>query len=82
MRTIAVGCTDRGVGQQLNHLSAGAASRNGRPSPRREWLDTVLVDPEASVEVAFVADNPGDRPFRGHMLEHMVAGMFATVRVG
>ena len=38
----------------------------------------MLVDPEASVEVAFVADNPGDWPFRGHMLEHMEAGMDAT----
>ncbi len=81
MRTIAVGCTDRGVGQQLNHLSAGAASRNGRPSPRREWLDTVLVDPEESVEVAFVADNPGDWLFHCHMLEHMEAGMYATLRI-
>ncbi len=60
MRPIAVGCTDRGGGQQQNHLPAGAASRNGRPSRHREWLDTVLVDPEESVEVAFVADNPGD----------------------
>ncbi len=81
MRPIAVGCTDRGVGQQLNHPSAGAASRAGRASPRREWLDTVLVDPEESVEVAFVADNPGDWLFHCHILEPMEAGMFATLRV-
>ncbi len=70
-----------GVGQQLNHLSAGAVSRDGGPSPRREGLDTVLVDPEESVEVALVADNPGDWLFHYHILEHMEAGMFATLRV-
>ncbi len=70
-----------GVGQQLNHLSAGAASRDGRPSRHREWLDTVLVDPEESVEVAFVADNPGDWLFHCHILEPMESGMFATQRV-
>ncbi len=41
--------------------------RNGRQSPRREWLDTVLLDPEESVEVAFVADNPGDWLFHCHI---------------
>ena len=56
-------------------------ARDGRPSPRRDWLDTVLVGPEESVEVAFVADNPGDWLFHCHILEHMEAGMYATLRV-
>jgi FtsP/CotA-like multicopper oxidase with cupredoxin domain len=56
-------------------------SRNGRPEPHRPWLDTVLVEPEQRVEVAFVADNPGDWLFHCHVLEHMQAGMSAVFRV-
>jgi len=41
----------------------------------------VLVAPEERVEVAFVADNPGDWLFHCHVLEHMEAGMSAVVRV-
>ncbi len=55
--------------------------RNGRPTARREWLDTVLVAPRETVEIAFVADNPGDWMFHCHVLEHLAAGMMATVRV-
>ncbi len=55
--------------------------RGSRPSPRREWLDTVLIAPRETVEVAFVADNPGDWMYHCHVLEHQIAGMMATVRV-
>jgi FtsP/CotA-like multicopper oxidase with cupredoxin domain len=56
-------------------------SRNGRPVPGEPWLDTVLLLAEDRVEVAFVADNPGDWLFHCHVLEHMQAGMLAVVRV-
>jgi FtsP/CotA-like multicopper oxidase with cupredoxin domain len=56
-------------------------SRNGDPAPRREWLDTVLMAPGERVEIAFVADNPGDWMFHCHILEHMQAGMMGTIRV-
>ncbi len=52
-----------------------------RPNPRREWLDTVLLDPDETAELAFVADNPGDWPCHCHILEHMEAGMNAVSRV-
>ncbi len=55
------------------------AQRPGEPAPR--MAGQVLVDPEESVEVAFVADSPGDWLFHCHILEHMEAGMFATLRV-
>jgi FtsP/CotA-like multicopper oxidase with cupredoxin domain len=42
--------------------------------------DTVLVTPGARVVVAFDADNPGWWAFHCHLLYHMDAGMFATVR--
>ncbi len=56
-------------------------TRNGQPVPGRPWLDSVLLAPEERVEVAFVADNPGDWLFHCHVLEHMQAGMSAVVRV-
>ena len=56
-------------------------SRDGRPTPRREWQDTVLVAPRERVEIAFVADNPGDWMFHCHVLEHQAAGMMSTIRV-
>jgi len=56
-------------------------SRNGEPIPRKPWQDTVLMAPEDRVEVAFVADNPGDWMFHCHIPEHMEAGMMGVIRV-
>jgi FtsP/CotA-like multicopper oxidase with cupredoxin domain len=56
-------------------------SRNGKPTVRREWLDTVLMAPRERVEIAFVADNPGDWMFHCHILEHQQGGMMGAVRV-
>lgn len=39
------------------------------------WRDTVLVDTEENLSVAFVADNPGRWMVHCHMLEHQAAGM-------
>ena len=46
-----------------------------------KWLDTVLLGPEESAKVAFVADNPGDWLFHCHILGHAKAGMLAAIRV-
>jgi FtsP/CotA-like multicopper oxidase with cupredoxin domain len=56
-------------------------SFDGKPNPRVEWGDTVLLDPDSRAEIAFVADNPGDWMFHCHILEHQVTGMMAVVRV-
>lgn len=56
-------------------------SRNGQSSARHEWLDTVLMSPGERVEIAFVADNPGDWMFHCHILEHQQGGMMGTIRV-
>ncbi len=56
-------------------------SRNGLPTRHREWQDTVLVRPRETVEIAFVADNPGDWMFHCHVLEHQAGGMIGTIRV-
>jgi FtsP/CotA-like multicopper oxidase with cupredoxin domain len=44
-------------------------------------MDTVLIQPDQSVEVAFIADNPGDWALHCHVLEHAEAGMMGFVRV-
>ena len=45
------------------------------------WRDTVLVNPREAVEIALVADNPGDWMFHCHMLAHQAAGMMTWLRV-
>ncbi|MCC6981945.1 MAG: multicopper oxidase family protein [Bauldia sp.] len=45
------------------------------------YADTVLLRPEETVEVAFVADNPGDWMLHCHVLEHQETGMMAYLRV-
>jgi len=54
---------------------------NGRPTRWREWRDTVMVAPRGSVDIAFVADNPGEWMFHCHILEHAAGGMMGTVAV-
>ena len=48
------------------------------PGPLR---DTLLMDRDETVEVAFVADNPGDWLLHCHVPEHSVAGMKTWFRV-
>ena len=42
--------------------------------------DTVLVPPGRRVVIAFDADNPGMWAFHCHLLYHLQAGMFTTIR--
>ena len=56
-------------------------ARNGKPTRFSEWRDTVLMAPGEKVDIAFVADNPGDWLFHCHILEHMAGGMVAVIRV-
>ena len=67
--------------RNLHGHSFRVLSRNGQPTRYQEWQDTVLMAPEERVEIAFVADNPGDWMFHCHILEHQAAGMMATIRV-
>ena len=66
----------------LHGHSFRVIARNGQPTPHREWQDTVLMAPRERVEIAFVADNPGDWMFHCHILEHQAAGMMGIIRVG
>ncbi len=65
----------------LHGHSFRVISRNGRPTRYREWQDTVLISPREKVEIAFVADNPGNWMFHCHVLEHQMGGMMAVFRV-
>ncbi|MDW4497145.1 multicopper oxidase family protein [Sulfitobacter sp. D35] len=51
---------------------------DGTTGPLR---DTVLMGSGETVEIAFVADNPGDWLLHCHMLEHSAGGMMTWLRV-
>jgi len=55
-----------------------SASKLQRPV---HWADTVLVMPEERVQIAFVADNPGNWMLHCHIIEHQDTGMMAWFRV-
>jgi FtsP/CotA-like multicopper oxidase with cupredoxin domain len=57
-------------------------SRNGTKLFAPLIMDTVLIAPKEYVDVAFVADNPGDWALHCHILEHAKSGMMGFVRVG
>ena len=65
----------------LHGHSFRVIARNGTPTRFREWQDTVLMAPRERVDIAFVADNPGDWMFHCHILEHLEAGMMGVIRV-
>lgn len=45
------------------------------------WTDTVLLQKEETVDIAFVADNPGDWAFHCHIIEHQKTGLAGYIRV-
>jgi FtsP/CotA-like multicopper oxidase with cupredoxin domain len=65
----------------LHGHSFRIVARDGRALERRPLVDTALLAPRSTVEIAFVADNPGDWMFHCHVLEHQASGMMATLRV-
>ncbi len=65
----------------LHGHSFRVIARNGQPARDREWLDTVLIPPRETADIAFVADNPGDWMFHCHILDHQDGGMTTVIRV-
>ena len=45
------------------------------------WTDTVLLQREETIDIAFVADNPGDWAFHCHVIEHQKTGLAGFIRV-
>ncbi len=56
-------------------------SVDGSAASDTRWVDSPLLLPEQRMELAFVADNPGDWLFHCHALEHHAAGLGALVRI-
>ncbi len=52
-----------------------------KPGVPVHYADTVLLRPEETLDVAFVADNPGDWMLHCHVLEHQETGMMGYLRV-
>jgi FtsP/CotA-like multicopper oxidase with cupredoxin domain len=55
--------------------------RSDRRSLPVHHADTVLLTPEETIEVAFVADNPGRWMFHCHVIEHQETGMMGYFEV-
>ena len=65
----------------IHGLAFRIITRNGSPEPYRPWSDTALLAPRERVEIAFVADNPGNWMFHCHVLSHQHGGMMAAIRI-
>ena len=65
-------------GMHLHGHHFRAVSSDGTAGPLR---DTVLMDRDETVRIAFVADNPGGWLLHCHMLEHSVGGMMTWFQV-
>ena len=65
----------------LHGNSFRVLTRSGSPVPHRQWADTVLVPPQETVELAFVADNPGDWMLHCHVMDHQTSGLMTILRV-
>ncbi|MDJ0390307.1 multicopper oxidase family protein [Roseomonas sp. E05] len=65
----------------LHGHSVQVLTRDGAQVPGSIWGDTVLLAPRETVEVAFVADNPGDWMLHCHVIDHQVSGLMTVIRV-
>ena len=62
-----------------HHMKLLSIDGQALTAPR--WVDSPLLMPNQSMELAFVADNTGDWLFHCHVLEHHAAGLGALVKV-
>jgi FtsP/CotA-like multicopper oxidase with cupredoxin domain len=64
----------------LHGMAFRLLSSNRRNLPP-VWSDTALLQADETVEIAFVADNPGDWVFHCHVIEHQKTGLAGLIRV-
>lgn len=63
------------------HGMAFQVLRSNKRTIRQQITDTVLLQSHETVEIAFVADNPGDWVFHCHVIEHQKTGLAGFLRV-
>jgi FtsP/CotA-like multicopper oxidase with cupredoxin domain len=78
--TIRIPITNRTAFPHAMHLH-GMHFREILPVGLGPWRDTLLVGPDETREIAFVADNPGNWMFHCHMAAHQMSGMMNWIRV-
>jgi FtsP/CotA-like multicopper oxidase with cupredoxin domain len=55
--------------------------RSNKRTLPSNWTDTVLLTEGEIMDVALVADNPGDWAFHCHIIEHQKTGLAGFIRV-
>lgn len=80
-RTVLLNFVNRSLIPHAMHVHGHHFRQVSDGGMKPYWLDTVIVDPERSERVAFVADNPGKWMLHCHMIEHMATGMAAWFEV-
>ncbi len=55
--------------------------QGGEPLEHQDWRDTFTTQPQETVKIAFVADNPGKWLIHCHMLGHAASGMMTWFEV-
>ena len=78
--TVVIAITNRTAFPHAMHLH-GMHFREARADGLGPWRDTLLVGPDETRDIAFVADNPGDWMFHCHMAAHQMSGMMNWIRV-
>lgn len=83
-RTVALTIDNKTAWTHAFHLHGHhvrVVEEDGREAGDAAWRDTVLVEPQAIVTIAFIADNPGKWIFQCHVLEHGEAGLITWLEV-
>lgn len=79
--TVRIALGNRTQWPHAMHLHGHHFRRVSADGTLGPWRDTILVAPEEDLEIAFVADNPGDWLLHCHMLEHAASGMMSWLQV-
>jgi FtsP/CotA-like multicopper oxidase with cupredoxin domain len=83
-RTVALTVDNKTAWAHALHLHGHhvrVVEEDGRETADPVWRDTVLIEPQAAVTLAFLADNPGKWMLQCHVLEHGEAGMMTWLEV-
>ena len=83
-RTVRLEMTNRSMFPHAIHLHGHhftVLARHGSANTKGDVRDTVLIGADETVEIAFVADNPGAWMIHCHMLSHQKSGMMGWFEV-